>query len=46
VTFASAGAAFTVLPWLLYENIKAHGVDVFTDTSEVSQLNKLNNTTS
>jgi len=42
VTFASAGAAFTVLPWLLYENIKAHGVDVFTDTAEVSQVNKLN----
>jgi len=45
VTFASAGAAFTVLPWLLYENIKAHGVDVFTDTAEVSQVNKLNNST-
>ncbi len=46
MTFASAGAAFTVLPWLLYENIKAHGVDVFTDTSEVSQVNKLNTSTS
>ncbi len=45
MTFASAGAAFTVLPWLLYENIKAHGVDVFTDTAEVSQVNKLNNST-
>ena len=46
MTFASAGAAFTVLPWLLYENIKAHGVDVFTDTSEVSQINKLNTSVS
>lgn len=42
MTFASAGAAFTVLPWLLYEIIKAHGVDVFTDTAEVSQVTKLN----
>ncbi|KAL0018476.1 hypothetical protein WJX77_006507 [Trebouxia sp. C0004] len=30
VTF---GAACTVLSWLLYEDIKAHEVDVFTDTA-------------
>ena len=45
MTFASAGAVFTVLPWLLYENIKPHGVNVFTDTAEVGQVNKLNNST-
>jgi len=45
VTFASAGAAFTVLPWLLYEDIKAHGVDVFTDTAEVGLVNKLDTRT-
>ncbi|DBA87008.1 TPA: hypothetical protein ACH3X2_000387 [Trebouxia sp. C0005] len=43
VTFASAGAAFTVLPWLLYEIIKAHGVDVFTDTAEVMLADNTDN---
>lgn len=36
VTFSARGAVFTALPWLLYEVIKGHGVDIFTDSSEVS----------
>ncbi len=38
VTFAAAGAAFTVLPWLLYEFVKENGVDVFTDTAAVRSV--------
>ncbi|KAL3130103.1 hypothetical protein ABBQ38_008419 [Trebouxia sp. C0009 RCD-2024] len=36
VTFAVKGSEFTALPWLVYEEIKRHGVDIFTDAAEVT----------
>ncbi|KAL3157894.1 hypothetical protein ABBQ32_012304 [Trebouxia sp. C0010 RCD-2024] len=36
VTFAVKGSEFTALPWLVYEEIMRHGVDIFTDAAEVT----------
>ena len=35
VTFAVRGTEFVALPWLVYEDITRHGVDIFTNAAEV-----------